>query len=356
MGRYGQHHALVGGYELLSEFADERLDGGQDMPDANWIDRLTPTTNEQTTHDGQTNCRHLVGDAQFEGVESRPKFTTVNSGKYQVSFKLKVISGTIGIHVRNGDDSGWHTLSTTETPATWTQYNYEYTEGAAAGGALSFIAFQAQNAGASEFYVDEVSIPQLYTPDYSGRANHGTVNGATATPWGYSFITDDYIITDPIPIKGKEDRTILGRMKCGKTDFSTEGYFFSLGTAGAQVHYGFAARGNPATWQLTQGTAWFDTGIAVSTVDFQEIVVQHSSFSDKSWAYIDGVFAATGTHTALNTGGGSDSALNLGRYLGDSAFFDGTIRDVEALNQILTQREIREQMHRSRYSGGLMNL
>lgn len=179
--------------------------GGQDMADAAWADYLTPTTNEQTTHDGQVNCRYIIGDNQYDGFKNRDniiyQWATVLGKKYRVRFKAKVISNQLYVDVFDGGAS-FNTLVTNLTPATWTEYAYTYVE--TVGGSDIYMRFMQGAGGVGEFYIDEVTVEELIDAELLvGRVLNGapasySIAGQSASLIaGYLMVTDvgSYLVT-----------------------------------------------------------------------------------------------------------------------------------------------------------------
>lgn len=182
--------------------------------------------------------------------------------------------------------------------------------------------------------------------DSSGSSNDGTVDGATAVTGqvgqAYSFITNDSIVSDgTIGINTQEDRTLIFRVKAGKTDFSTEGYIWNFGSTGAQKNYAFVARGNPATWQISNGAAFNDTTVNITT-EYEVIAITHNDSSNNSLVYKNGVLIKTQAYPTLNTGDGVDTVLNIGASFAPGNYFDGIIDEFLVYDRTLPEGEIRQ--------------
>ena len=181
-------------------------------------------------------------------------------------------------------------------------------------------------------------------PAFTGDNNCPTWTTAGKKDSALTFDgSNDYVVSSSvIPIKGKEDRTISGWLKSSTTNYSaSDGYFFNFGTAGVwQYHYGLAARGSPATWQLTEGVAWYNSGISVST-SWNYVAVTHSSSDNNSRLYINGSLVFTQSFASLNTGGNTNTNLILSKYIGSSSgYFSGSIDEVRIYNRALTAGEV----------------
>jgi len=155
---------------------NEIVTGGQDMGDAYWSNYGAPETNEQTDHDGQSNCRHIVDDPGGWGGCAHTQFTSETHRTYKTVYKIKVISGVVSARIRNGDNSQYIWLDNNITDASWTTYTHYWRE--PAGGATAYIHFLNNHAtNSAEFYVDEVSIKEVNTDDLSDENNDGELYG-----------------------------------------------------------------------------------------------------------------------------------------------------------------------------------
>jgi hypothetical protein len=178
----------------------------------------------------------------------------------------------------------------------------------------------------------------------SHGTNNGTISGATINQTGkvgkcYSFDgVNNYVATaSNLGISGNQVRSFCGWLKSSKTNYSTEGYFFSAGGDGPNLHFGCAARGNPATWNVTEGNVWRNTGSSVST-DWTHVVVTYDQSNIRT--YINGSLVDTFSYSSSNI---TNAPLYLSRYLGSStAWFQGLIDEVGIWNRALTASEISE--------------
>ncbi|MBI5048529.1 MAG: hypothetical protein HZB54_06255 [Deltaproteobacteria bacterium] len=77
-----------------------------DMSNDNWLDHQYPERNEMAAcFDGQDNCRHIIDSKpSYGGIISKKAFSFDKGREYEVSFKIKVISGTVNMQVIEDHD------------------------------------------------------------------------------------------------------------------------------------------------------------------------------------------------------------------------------------------------------------
>ena len=173
-GSYIQLSEMVLRAEAVS-LDDELVTGGVDMGNSDWTSYGSPETNEQATHDGQTNCRHIVDSApSYGGILSTTGWTTTTGTTYQYSFKAKVISGSIDVRVRRGDGGAYIAIESGIDPAGWTIYSGTLEE-PAGGASAVFQVFNASNTVAAEFYIDEVSVKKVAAGDVTVTFSRNTI-------------------------------------------------------------------------------------------------------------------------------------------------------------------------------------
>ena len=161
----------------------------------------------------------------------------------------------------------------------------------------------------------------------AGYTSSGKINGAYDFDGYYDYIYNLGIVS------GANVRTYSFWVKSDLTSYSSEGYIYSGGSIGSCNHYGIA--GKSTTWQFTDGVAWYNSGVSITTNWTNIVLVTESSKSTK--IYINGNYITTFSHYALTTG---TSNSVLGRYLGGSCDFNGLIDEVGIWNKALNQRSV----------------
>lgn len=354
MGRYGQHHALVGGYDLLGEFADYDLfdpgAGGFETDTGAVIAAGTNTIEVSTdkAHSG-TKCLKVTYVDNVVGayIYFRDAFdlsqNLVIGKKYRVTWWGAMDAGdSWNWNLHDGVSSVWTSVETSETLV---KYEQEFIAQSATEAHLKM-----GNMSAGEIaFLDDITIQELYTPDYSGRVNHGTVQDATATPWGYLFAAGAEKITLGTGVANYTDNfTILARIR----PTANNSRIVSKRDTGIGTQYDFYVEsGNDRLAFYTGGSygasrnliadgVWHDVGLIIN--------------GSKSWFFSDGrqdgaIFSPTITEEAT-------IATTIGNHPSDNGDFIGDIGWVGLYNQALTQREIQKEFLLLRYSGGLMNL
>lgn len=334
----------------------ELITDGQDMGDAAWIDvGGTPPTNELVaSHDGQTNCRHVVTDAAWEGVANTPLFTTVTGQKYRGTVKLKVISGEASIRTQQGDGSGTDYSVYNLTPASWTTYTFDYIE--TSGGSSAQFWVDGGDLAASEYYFDEASIQRIYTADVSGLGYHGTVNGPTVAQGlhggCYSFTTDDFIdLGNPSSLQITGDLTILALFKTdtkGKRVMSKDNevdrcYFLKLDATTGRPHFGIftgnALKDHKATTTDCSDDIWH---WAAGVNDGTNIIV-----------YVDGIKEGSTANGGAIDNDAADAIIGATKV--GTEHWEGEINIVKIFNRALNEAQIQYEMYRSAPLKPVMN-
>lgn len=236
-------------------------------------------------------------------------------------------------------------------------------------GSWDFIAGHTTNCriyftgmGAGEVvYIDDITIQELYTPDMSGRANPAFVDGATATPWGYDFATDD-LITVPNNAAhnfGSGDFTIMQKIKANNV--SALGWTVSKGAGGAGgKRYGvaFNADGTLVVEIDDNTTAKTVTSLLAYDDNIDHIVTVVRQGTNLRM-YIE-ESEDPNSPTDIGAYGDIDDAtvdLVFGRFSASAAnFLTGSIRWVRLYNQALSQREILEEIRRLKHESLSLSL
>jgi hypothetical protein len=156
--------SFVGSIDNVSVTKDNLIINGSMEGDDNWNDEVSPTTNERSTTQvySGTYSRKCVTDAVSDGLKS-DTFSVVAGTMYEVSLYYWLASGGAAgkllarLQDGNGNDvDASHSLTATNT---WTKYTF-YTTATITGSSSYFKVYQ-NGAGASTFYLDNVSVKQV---------------------------------------------------------------------------------------------------------------------------------------------------------------------------------------------------
>jgi len=147
----------------LSLGATEYVTNGDMELDSNWSDVNSPETNERssTSPHGGTYCRHVIDSTPSYGGIRNTAFTSITGKTYRITCWYKLVSGILRVvWTRGVDGSGINLVSMGPAPA-WSYFTYDYKE--TSGGTNASIVFiNNSNSVASEFYIDDVSVKEIY--------------------------------------------------------------------------------------------------------------------------------------------------------------------------------------------------
>ncbi len=258
--------------------------------------------------------------------------------KYRLIFWTAINSGSAGWQLWDG--STWDTFSTI-TSTSMVRVEYDFIALHATECRLSATGMSAGEI----LYLDDITIQELYTPDMSGRANHGTVVDAVATPWGYSFDgADNNILVPDNPSLEPPNITILALVKSSglvSLDRIVE-------KAASNVGYTLYTSGTTLTFVIGNTSGWsiITHGTAVTTDVEHWIAGTWDGVTQR--IFLDLAEGNIATPSTPDLTGGGD--LIIGNLSTGGQGWNGPIRKLYIYNQALTQREIREEMRRFKSS------
>jgi len=355
---------LIGHWTLGADeevLGSELVTGGQDMTDAEWLSMQTPETNEQTDHDGQTNCRHIVDDpASYGGCYSSTKWTTVTGATYKVTFKFKFISGSrAAVQIRKGDNSGSHHIDNWLTDSSWTTKTYYFKE--TAGGAQAYIFFINYGTSSAEFYVDEVSIKEVKTDDLSDENNDGELYGFGTSPTSNIYTTDregnsnecldfdgvdDYIDNGDQDIYDIDNLTVSAWIYRDADSGTYEAIVSKTNGSNGHRSWGFMIRTNDkicisVSPDGSTPTYFVESSTSIQTGQWYHVLGVYDGIYLK--IYVNGVLENTEEYSSGIFD--SDSHLEIGRIWNSTYNFNGKIHDVRVYNRALSNAEIKLLYH-----------
>ena len=340
---------------------------GQDMGDAAWTDYpVPPVTNEQVaSHDGQLLCRHVVCDATDQGVRST-LMTTVANLRYQLDEKIKVISGTVKIGYSKGGGTGIGPRNGI-TYSAWTSVRDNILDDE--GGASARI-FYLSDGGPAEFYVDEASFQELYTPDVSGLGNDGTVNGPTVAQGlhggCYSFDgSDDRIdLGDPVGLQMTGSMTLMGWMNHDSPADSTLqrviiGKGAGTGNRGYDLYYTKNAQSTLVFRVASDLNTLITHAVNINGIDgaWHHLAGVYNASAQTMRVYIDALEVGTTKTAGVPSSQFSNNSTNA--FIGYSSvannYLDGFLDKPKIFNRALTEAQIQYEMYRSAILKPVMN-
>jgi prepilin-type N-terminal cleavage/methylation domain-containing protein len=118
-------------------------------------------------------------------------------------------------------------------------------------------------------------------------------------------------------------------------------------TLGTTMDYGMDARGGGVAFNYSNGSTWFDSGVASgdATSVWHLLVITRNSAGTIISFYGDGMFIGSGG--GVGTAGSWNNALILGADLGIPQYFTGSINNVRIYNRALSAAQIA-----AMYNGG----
>jgi len=328
---------LVGHWSLGDEDeilgADSEDNGGFELDHGGWNNTGSPSTSERTTSDKKSGSYswHLVGASHGDGFWSGTDWNITTAKRYRLNFWYKVVSGTMRVIVKHGNQTYSLYIDDFLPTGSWTEFSVilQDTEGGASGS----IWFVCQGAGA-EFYVDDVSFKEVKTADKTASSNHGTVYGATYTTdrngqtnKAMSFDgVDDYIVTTK-NMYSLGDKTFAAWVKPSGT--STVGLFkqynwrltyLSGEDKFIQAHY--------------NGSVYLYSNAHMNPDEWSHIVLKYNSSSETIDWYLNGQFDKTSTNAP-------DFEDTL-KVIGSDGlyYFNGALSDLRIYDRALSEQEI----------------
>ena len=356
--------ALVGHWKLTEDslfLGTELVTNGNMELDSDWDNQASPAANvrsDEQAHSGIYSRKiTLNGIGSFGGISSADEITFVvgksyiitgwaynlnmSNGERLVMDCTQFSAGAFSIYPNQGVWAQWsEVVVATETSGKILLYNYPT---------------DIANANAS-FYIDDVSIKEIYFEDDSGNGNNGTpANPPIFTTNQQGRENRATILTSP------NDDINMGQpseLNTGITNFTISGWIKLVALGSAPTNYALFSNNsfNNHGYYLRigddNGANWGRIALATSQAagsTFLLTAIQQYP-NDQSWHHIAGVkdgvnFKIYLDYSTTFTGGGAlapvDSITNstIGRWA--AQLFDGGICDVRVFNSALTDSEIK---------------
>lgn len=329
---------LVGEWSLQSRGevmgANAETDGTMEV-DSGWFTTGTPSTQERSSADKYSGAysRHVIGATNGDGFWSGTDWVITTGKTYRLNFWYKVVSGTLKLIVKHGNQTYSLYINDALTGNTWQEFSTLLTD--TEGGVNGSIWFTTY-PGAAEFYIDDVSWQELHTADATPYGNDGTVYGATVAADSTTFDgSNDYIdlpTTTGLPTGAtpstvsmwvKPDTGYGGLLAWGST-VNLKARIYGISTSG---YIEFAGYANDYT-----------SSAQVSLNEWNHVTAVYDG-STTQYIYINGVLKDTHSITQLNTALGGYHTIGT-PAIGGEGYFKGSLSGVRIYNRALSADEV----------------
>jgi len=316
--------------------------------DSNWTDisGSEPVTNERSDVDkhGDTYSRHVVGDANNEGIKS-DTFSVTAGELYKFTFWIKNISGSSKVFWYDGNGVNID-YEASINEASWAEKTFYFT--ANHTGSSARVEFQCQTTG-YEFYVDDVSVKEVTDPaTTTGVKIYSTKDGSTQSFAGttdfdandissYEIRKTDFQITGALTVGAWVKSSVMNKKIVTKYDYGATQRSYSLGLSGSgYAEYTISLDGD----NTNVATAAGSTDLADDNWHF---IIGEYTPSVHAKVYVDGVLIDTDSSSVPASIHDSYTKYAVAAQYNSGAVvshFNGSIQSPFIYNRALSATEI----------------